>query len=83
MSMKDLKEAMKVNAVYFGIRQTLKNFKKLENVFIAKDARDETVEKLESSGVEFIVLRPKSEMTRELNLDFESEVFSIAKISKK
>ena len=77
MSVKEIKEAMEKGGVYLGIRQALKNSKKLKNVFIAKDARDETVEKLEAAKIEFVVLKPKADLARELNLDFECEVFSL------
>jgi len=76
MSVKELKEAIEKDKVYFGIRQAIKNAKNLKNVFIAKNARDETVEKLEKAGIEFVVLKTKEDLARELNLDFESEVFS-------
>jgi ribosomal protein L7Ae-like RNA K-turn-binding protein len=76
MSVKEIKEAMEKGNVLFGIRQALKS-KKLKGVFIAKDTRDETVEKLEAAKVEFDVLKTKAELARELNLDFECEVFSI------
>ena len=76
MSVKEIREAMENGNVLFGIRQALKS-KKLKSVFIVKDTRDETVEKLESAKVEFDVLKNKAELARELNLDFECEVFSI------
>lgn len=76
MSLKEIKEGIKNRSVFFGIRQTLKN-KKLKQVFIAKDTRDETVEKLESAKIEFDVLKSKADIAKELNLDFECEVFSI------
>ena len=79
MRVKIIREAIDNNSVFFGIRQALKNGKKLKMVFIAKDARDETVEKLESANIEFDVLKSKSDLTKELNLDFECEVFSICK----
>ena len=79
MTIKDIKEAMENECVFFGIKQPLKNKNNLGAVFIAKDARDETVERLEGADIEFVVLRPKAEMARELNLDFESEVISIIK----
>ena len=50
---------------------------KISNVFIAKDTRDETVEKLENAKIEFDVLKSKADMAKELNLDFECEVFSL------
>ena len=77
MSVKEIKEAMVGGNVYFGVRQALKNAKKVSNVFIAKDTRDETVEKLEEAKIEFIVLKSKAELAKELNLDFECEVFSL------
>jgi len=76
MSLKEIKEGIENKLVLFGIRQALKN-KKLKQVFIAKDTRDETVEKLESAKIEFDVLKSKSDIAKELNLDFECEVFSI------
>jgi len=87
MSVKEIQEAMEKGNVCFGIRQALKyanrsadpKFKgvKLSNIFIAKDTREETVEKLESAGIEFIVLKSKESIAKELNLDFECEVFSL------
>jgi ribosomal protein L7Ae-like RNA K-turn-binding protein len=77
MSAKDIKEAMEKGNVYFGVRQAVKNAKKLKSVFIAKDTRDSTVEKLEAAKIEFVVLKSKEELSRELNLDFECEVFSL------
>lgn len=79
MTIKEIKEAMEKGEVYFGIRQALKHAKKLSNVFIAKDTREETVEKLESAKIEFIVLKSKEDLAKELNLDFECEVFSLKK----
>ena len=77
MSVKDIKEAMNEEKVLFGVKQAVKKGKKVKHVFIAKDTRDSTVEKLEAAGIEFDVLKSKSDLARELNLDFESEVFSI------
>lgn len=68
---------MEKGRVYFGIRQALKNAKKLKSVFLSKDARDSTAEKLDSANIEFTVLKSKDEMAKELNLDFECEVFSL------
>ena len=77
MSVKELGEAIESGNVLFGVKQALKGGKKLKNVFIAKDTRDETVEKLEAAGIEFDVLKTKAELAKELNLDFACEVFSI------
>ena len=76
MSVKEIKEAMENGDVLFGVRQALKN-KKLKQVFISKDTRDGTVEKLEAAKIEFDVLKSKADLSKELNLDFECEVFSI------
>lgn len=77
MSVKEIKEAMEEGKVLFGIKQALKLGKKSKNVFIAKDTRDNTVEKLEAAKVEFDVLKSKADLAKELNLDFECEVFSL------
>ena len=77
MSMKEIKEAMVDGKVCFGVRQVLKGGKKMKSVFICKDTRDETVEKLEAGKIEFDVLKSKEDVAKELNLDFECEVFSI------
>lgn len=76
MSIKEIREAMEKGNVLFGVKQALKN-KKLKQVFISKDTRDETVEKLEAAKIEFDVLKSKADISKELNLDFECEVFSI------
>ena len=78
MSVKEIGEAMEAGKVTFGIKQALKLGKRAENVFIAKDARDETVEKLDAAGIEFDVLKSKAGLAKELNLDFECEVFSLS-----
>lgn len=77
MSVKEIKEAMERGDVSFGIRQVLKKVKKVKRVFIAKDTRNETVEKIETAKIEFDVLKSKADLAKELNLDFECEVFSI------
>lgn len=77
MSVKDLREGIEAGNVLFGIKQALKLGKKSKAIFIAKDARDDTVEKLENAGLEFDVLKSKEDLTKELNLDFGCEVFSL------
>ncbi|MBU3924228.1 MAG: hypothetical protein KJ592_04885 [Nanoarchaeota archaeon] len=79
MSVKELKDGIEGGKVLFGIRQALKNSKKVKNVFITKDTRDATVERLENAGIEFDVLKSKNDLTKELNLDFDCEVFSVLK----
>ena len=77
MSVKEIGEAIESGNVVFGIKQTLKLGKKAKSVFIAKDTRDDTVEKLEAAKIEFDVLKSKADLAKELNLDFECEVFSL------
>ena len=79
MSIKEIKEAMDSGKVSFGIRQCLKMGKKAKNIFIAKDTRNGTVERLEDAKMEFVVLKSKEDLAKELNLDFECEVYSISK----
>ncbi|MCK4997601.1 hypothetical protein KAS08_04815 [Candidatus Pacearchaeota archaeon] len=77
MSIKEIKEAIEDEKVIYGINQTLKKGKKLKRIFIAKDSRDSTVEKLDEAELEFDVLKSKSDLAKELNLDFYTEVISI------
>ena len=79
MTIKEINEAIEKNKIYFGIKQAIKHKKDIKTVFIVKDTREETVEKLENAEIEFIVLRTKDDMKKNLNLDFTSEVFSIKK----
>lgn len=79
MSIKEISEAVENKKILFGIKETLKHKKNLVSVFITKDARDATVNKLESAGIEFSVLKDKKEMAKSLNMDFASEVFAIKK----
>ena len=79
MSVKELKEGIEEGKVLFGVKQALKIGKKAKNIFIAKDTRDSTVEKLEKAELAFDVLKSKENVAKELNLDFECEVYSISK----
>ena len=82
MSLRDLVEADKKENVVFGIKQVLKlakakKLKKTSRVFVARDTREETLKQLEDAGVEFEVLKNKVDITREMGIDFDSEVFLI------
>ncbi len=79
MSVREIVEAIKSKKAIFGIKQAIKHKKDIDSVFICKDTRDETVDKLEEEKIEFVVLKTKKEMAKELNLDFLSEVFSVKK----
>ena len=75
MSIKEIGEAIAKDKIAFGIKQILKTKIKNPKVFVAKDARAETFEKLKQKKIKFEESKSKSEISRELNLDFESEVF--------
>lgn len=82
MSLRDLVEADKKGNAFFGIKQVLrlakaKKLKKTARVFVARDTREETIKQLEDAGVEFEVLKNKVDITREMGIDFDSEVFLI------
>ena len=80
MSLRDLIEADKKGNVSFGIKSVLKlakakKLKKTARVFVARDTREETIKQLEEAGVEFEVLKNKTEISREMGSGFDSEVF--------
>ena len=79
MSLKELKTAFEEKKLSFGIRQIVKNSKskKKGKVFVAKDARNETIDILSNLGINFEFSKTKKEISKELGLDFESEVFLI------
>lgn len=81
MSIKEISEAMSKNNIYFGLKQTLKNFKgsksKKLKVFVANDAREETIKKLQENGIEFSKVKCVEDSAKELNLGFECEVFLV------
>lgn len=82
MSVKDLSEALKEDKVSFGINEVLKlakakKIKKSSRVFVCKDTREETLQKLEKAEIEFEVIKNKKDVSRELGIDFDSEVFLI------
>jgi len=80
MSTKIIKEAMEEQKAYFGIKELIKksnSSKKPLKVFVVKDARAETIAKLEKAGIKFEQLKTRTEVAKELNLDFKCEVFSV------
>jgi len=83
MSVKEIKEAIDKDKVIFGIKEIQKAVKKdpkkhpIKRVFIAKDAREETKNKLSAIKIEFETLKSKADMAKELKLEFESEVIAL------
>jgi hypothetical protein len=78
MTIKDIKDAMGKKKVIFGLRESLKNAKgKNPEVYIVTDAREETLKKLKEKGIEAEPLKRKVDVAKELNLNFECEVFLI------
>ncbi len=81
MSLKELGEANKLGKLRFGLKQVLKGAKskkkKKGKIFVAKDAREETIQKLQNEGINFEFSKTREEISKELGKDFESEVFLI------
>lgn len=79
MSLKDIKDGIEKGSVLFGFKQAVKGFnpKKKMKVFVAKDVRQDILDRLNELGMEPEFLRTKQEITKELNLDFECETFLI------
>ncbi len=77
MTINDIKEAMNKGDVYFGLKQTLKNSKKIKSVFVAKDTRDEVLKTLDDKKILYKALKTKKEMAKLLDIDFIPEVYSI------
>ncbi len=77
MSVNEIKEEMKNGKVYFGLKQALKNKKKLKSVFVVKDVREDILNVLKENEIEYKPLKNKKEMSKLLDLNFSSEVFSI------
>ena len=79
MSLKEIKEAYEKERIIFGIKETLKHFKtdkkSKAKTFLVKNVRENTIKKLEDAKIKFEQTKTKEEVTKELNLDFESEVF--------
>lgn len=83
MSVKEINDAMKEDKASFGIKRVLKlaankKLPKSAQIFVAKDAREETIEKLEEAKVDFEILKKKEELAKDLGLSFESEVFLVS-----
>lgn len=82
MTIKELIDAKKNGEISFGIKEVLrlaknKKLGKNSRIFVAKDSRESTFKKLEEAGVEFEVLKTKADISNELGIDFDSEVFLI------
>jgi ribosomal protein L7Ae-like RNA K-turn-binding protein len=81
MSLKELSENYKLNKLKFGLRSVLKSNKSKKNksgkIFVAKNARVSTIETLQKNNINFEFSKTKEEISKELNLDFESEIFLI------
>ncbi|MEM4330584.1 MAG: ribosomal L7Ae/L30e/S12e/Gadd45 family protein [Candidatus Pacearchaeota archaeon] len=79
MSVKEIKEAYEKDKISFGIKEAIKLHKKKKKikVFVSKDAREETIKKLEEKNINFEFTKTKKEIAKELGINFESEVYSI------
>lgn len=79
MGIKEIKDAVESKKAYFGLKECIKHKKSLKEVYLVKDAREEIVNQLNENKIKFSFLKPKKEVIKLLNLDFNCEVFSIVK----
>lgn len=81
MSLKDIGEAYKLGNVRFGLKSVLKSSKSKKKkdfkVFVAKNARLSTLETLQNNSINFEFTKTKEEVSKELDIGFESEVYLI------
>ena len=77
---KELQGFIKQDKVFFGMRECLKQNKKISKAFTPNDIRQATIKQLEKSGVEFEMLdMNKVEAAEKLGLGFMCEVFGVKK----
>ena len=76
----ELKKGIESGKVLYGIKQSVKNSKKLNKAFVAADCRDDIIFLLEDNkmDIEFLDFS-KEELTTKLELDFKCEVFGLKK----
>lgn len=66
--------------VFFGMRESSRNAKKLEKVFVSADARSEAIALLTKHNVQIEKLDfNKKELADKLDLAFQCEVFGVHK----
>ena len=72
---------MEKDKVVFGLKEILRNSKKAKSkkarIFVVSDARESTLDALDAGKVEFEKIKNRTDVAKELGLDFECEVFSI------
>jgi ribosomal protein L7Ae-like RNA K-turn-binding protein len=81
MSIKEISEAIEKEHIIFGLKETLKTIKKSKGkklkVFVTSDAREETIKKLQENKIDFLKVKSTVDVTKELSLGFECEVFLV------
>lgn len=74
----ELQKHIDSEMVLFGLRESLKNSKKISKLFVAKDARQNIMRQLNEKNMDVEVLSlNKRELNDKLALGFECEVFGI------
>lgn len=80
----NIKEAMKEKRAVSGIRECIKNINNIERIFLSKDARQETEERIKkaiANAKSNIICERldagKEDISKKLMLNFSCEVFSI------
>ena len=76
----ELKKSFEANKLFFGVRETLRNSTKLDNVLVPSDCRIETINLLNKNKIYFeSVDKTGEEIMNQFELDFMCEVFGLKK----
>ncbi|HLC54330.1 MAG TPA: hypothetical protein VJK07_01745 [Candidatus Nanoarchaeia archaeon] len=76
----ELREFVDADKVIFGMRECLRNGKKLGRVFIASDTRHEMHDEIKKLGIEVEQIElSKKEISDKLGIEFLCEVFGVKK----
>lgn len=76
----ELKKSIEADKAFFGIRECVKNVKKLDRIVVCSDVRDSTMSLLRKHKMEVEILDiNKKELADKLEIDFLCEVFGVKK----
>lgn len=76
----ELKRGIEEGKILFGIRQVLKNSKRLNKIIVADDCRKETLSLLDKCNLDIELSGfGKEDIANKLELDFKCEVFGLKK----
>ena len=76
----ELKKSVEEGRIFFGLKQTLKNSKELNRIFVSSDCRKDVINKLKNQKVDVELAElNKEDLANTLELDFHCEVFGLKK----